>query len=109
MTTGDPDQSYLPRPELHDESLLAEAESFAATLQHEDTLRALTELHGLSPDKKGEVIRLGLSQLRAQKLARQDIGNADHILHEAEFLTRRRRQLRAMGRSALSPSVYRAS
>lgn len=109
MEPGDPDQNYFPRPNLHDETLREQADVFANTLMHDDTLQALVELAGLTPEEKGEVIRLGLAQLREQRRAQQDVGNAEHLLQEAEFATRRRRQIRPIGRGALFTTVSRAS
>lgn len=96
MVAGAPDESFLPRidglEEMSEEQIRDRAHEFAMTAADEDTLEALMELHDLNSEEKGEVIRLGLAELKKRK----DAGHAERLLRLIEV------RRRPMGSSALT-------
>lgn len=93
MVSGAPDEQFLPRRDLElDEAQLHDrAHEFAEMAADHDTLEALMELRELPEDTKGEVIRLGLAELRK----REDAGHAER------FLRRIALSRRPLGRTGL--------
>ena len=82
MVTGAPDEQFLPRKDLGsiEDGIRERAHEFAESASDQDTLVAFIELNDLPEDMKGEVIRLGLAELRK----RENAGNAEALLRRAE-------------------------